>query len=95
MFRVGNICALSRLVRRGGSLLTNSFSTSVRTSYKDKYDKKETSYSRKLRVKNNSLSHTVTPELEEQIIGDSIGQRFILKQVLTEIIAVYLSIALL
>ena len=68
---------------------TTSFSTSVLASYKDKDATKETTgYSRKLRVKENSLGKTVTPELEKQIVGESVGQRFILKQVLDEIIQV-------
>ena len=36
--------------------------------------------------KETSLTFTVTPELENQIVGDNIGQKFILKQALTEII---------
>ena len=70
-------------------LPTSSFSTSVLASYKDKEvrDSEAPSlHGRQLRVKENSLSKTVTPQLEKQIVGDSIGQRFILKQVLTEII---------
>ena len=88
MLRVSNICSLSRIVRPGGGglLLTTSFSTSVLASFKDKDAEKETRYSRKLRVKDNSLSKTVTPQLEKEIVGDSVGQRFILKQALTEII---------
>ena len=85
MFRVRTF---SRLVRHGGGLVpTTRFSTSVLASFKDRDDRKEDTYSRlKLRVKENSLSKTVTPQLEKKIVGDSVGQRFILKQVLTEII---------
>ena len=36
--------------------------------------------------KETSLTLTVTPELETEIVGDNIGQKFILKQALTEII---------
>ena len=38
------------------------------------------------RVREDSLSRTVTPELEQQIVGEALGQKFILKQVLSEII---------
>lgn len=86
MFRVRNIFSLSHLVSQGGLFSTNSYQTSVQTSYKVKDAEKEARYSRKLRVKENSLTKTVTPELEKQIVGDSVGQRFILKQVLAEII---------
>ena len=86
MFRVRNIFSLSHLVSQGGLFSTNSYQTSVQTSCKVKDAEKEARYSRKLRVKENSLTKTVTPELEKQIVGDSVGQRFILKQVLAEII---------
>ena len=80
MLRVRSIWTLSRLLSQGGGLVpTISFSTSVLTSYKDQDDRKEATNSRrKLRVKENSLSKTVTPQLEKKIVGDSVGQRFIL-----------------
>ena len=38
------------------------------------------------RVKDRSLALTVTPDLEQEIVGDNVGQKFMLKQVLSEII---------
>merc|ERR1719450_1111104 len=38
------------------------------------------------RVKDGCLALTVTPDLEQEIVGDNVGQIFMLKQVLSEII---------
>ena len=39
------------------------------------------------RAKENSLTLTVTPEMEKEITGDNLGKKFILKQALSEIIS--------
>ena len=49
-------------------------------------DEKIKEYESDLAPRENSLYFTVTPELENEIVGDNIGQKFILKQALAEII---------
>merc|ERR1719348_817592 len=45
------------------------------------------------RISDGSLTLTVTPELEEQIVGDNVGQKFMLKQALSEIIRLEIMLA--
>jgi len=66
-----------------------NISTSVQDFYAKNLsqDNDEEAQNRRPReAREDSLTRTVTPEIEKQIVGDSVGQKFILKQVLSEII---------
>ena len=58
----------------------------LNTIYRGGQRKSEHQKENEATPKETSLTFTVTPELENQIVGDNIGQKFILKQALTEII---------
>ena len=85
MLLATNCIALSRLTGLNFSL-QRSLSTS-RKLFSDKEIRRssdEESYET-LDRNMNSLTLTVTPKLEKQIVGEAVGQKFILKQALNEI----------
>ena len=59
---------------------------SYRTSEKENAFYRENMEETFVKVKDDSLTLSVNVELEEQIVGDNIGQKFILKQALSEIL---------
>ena len=76
----------SQLLNRNIRICEAKFS-SYRISVKEKKLLQEEDIEEEyFRVKNGSLTLTVTPDVEDQIVGDNVGQKFILKQALSEII---------
>ena len=65
---------------------SNTKHLSYRTSEKENAFYRENMEETFVKVKDDSLTLSVNVELEEQIVGDNIGQKFILKQALSEIL---------